>query len=58
MKKQIIDIKEGNNMEKLTIRQKLFMIWIILFGLCMGITLGSYVKIHNDNQNIVQNQAN
>ena len=45
-------------MEKLTIRQKLFMIWIILFGLCMGITLGSYVKIHNDNQNIVKNQAN
>ena len=55
MKKWTIDIKEGSNMEKLTIRQKLFMVWVILLGLCMGITLGSYVKINNDNQNTVQN---
>ena len=34
-------------MNKLSIKQKLFMIWIMLIGLCAGITLGSYVKIHN-----------
>ena len=42
-------------MNGLTTKQKLFMIWIMIMGLCAGITLGSYVKVHNANQNLIQN---